>query len=515
MRTVVVGSGGAGAPLAARLSGDADRAVTMIEAGSGALEAPAELLDGGALRGAAPDHPANWAYPAELAPGVPAVVARGRILDGSTAINGGYFTRAAPSDFGAWAAAGGAGWTYERALPLLRALERDLDYGASPVHGDRGPMPVSRPPQSSAATALRNAALELGFPDEPDKNAGSAPGIGPVPSNILDGVRVSTAAAYLAGARDRLEILGDTRVLRVVLEASGEGPRATGSADRSRPRAIGVETDRGFIEADEVVLAAGAIATPQLLMLSGIGPREHLEEFGIGVAADLPVGRAFSDHPNLALEWRTARPIVDWDAGFGFPTALNFDSASGDPSLGSHPQGDLEILLASKPLGFLLTGVRPAEETLQFLIALQDHSGRGRLSLASADPLDPPRIEYRYLEREEDRRRLRVGVRTAVRLLRSRAFGGVFGGLTDLGDAELGDDDALDAWILRRLGTALHTCGTAPMGEVVDGEGRVRGVDGLRVADTSILPSAPHRGPANTAVFIGELIARRMLGDSA
>lgn len=505
IRTVIVGAGGSGAPLAARLAEDPRREVTLLEAGSAERPAPPDLRDGGRLAGAMPDHPANWAYPGELRPGLAASIARGRALGGSTATNGGYFVRATPADFARWAAAGGPEWSYEQALPILNALERDLDFPEAPHHGAAGPMRVARPPQDSvAAGAFSAAARALGFPDEPDKNDGGPPGVGPVPSNIVDGVRVSTGDAYLGdaldpAARERLVVVGGARALRVAIDAGAAGPRA-----------VGVETSAGFFAADEVVLAAGAIASPQLLMLSGVGPRGRLSELGIEAVADLPVGEAFSDHPNLALEWRTRGGIVDWEAGYGFPTALNLDAAAVDQALPSHPEGDLEILLTAKPLGALLTGVRPAAETLHLLVALQHHSGRGRLSLVDADPLVPPRLEYRYLESAEDRRRFRAGVRTAARLLAAPAFSTACAGPVDLDETVLDDDAALDGWILAHLGTALHTCATAPMGSVVDGAGRVRGVDGLRVADASILPVAPHRGPANTAVFIGEFIARAM-----
>ncbi|UOR01983.1 GMC family oxidoreductase N-terminal domain-containing protein [Leucobacter allii] len=506
-RTVIVGAGGAGAPLAARLAADPGRAVVLLEAGDSAPPPP-ELLDGGALRGALPGRPDGWRYEVELGRGRPDVIARGKRLGGSTAVNGGYFVRATRDDFARWAAAGGPEWSYARALPILRALEHELDpVRDTALHGADGPVRVARPPQDGPlAAAFTAAARELGFPVEADKNAGGAPGVGAVPSNIIDGVRRSTATAYLEGAaleaaaRGRLEIRGGTRVLRVIIEGAAEGPRA-----------VGVETERGPVAADEVVLSAGAIATPQLLLLSGIGPRAHLAEHGIGVVAALPVGTALADHPNLALAWEPRRPVVDWEAGYGFPTALNLDAAAVDPALVPCPEGDLEILLGAKPLEFLLAGGRREAETLQFLVALQEHRGRGRLSLTSADPLDPPRIEYDYFAGAEDRRRMRAGVRAAVALLRAPAFSEVFGRLIDLDGAVLDDDAALDDWILARHGTALHTCATAPMGAVVDGAGRVRGVAGLRVADTSILPSAPHRGPANTAVFIGEFLARAML----
>ncbi|XPP27250.1 MAG: mycofactocin system GMC family oxidoreductase MftG [Leucobacter sp.] len=505
-RIAIVGGGASGAVLAARLSEDPGYEVTLIEAGPGG-PTPSDLLDGGSIPAALPGHPANWGYTAELRPGHPTVVPRGRLLGGSTAINGGYFVRATPSDFADWAATGGPSWEYERALPLLAALENDLDFGTEPGHGRSGPMRLRRPPQQDALTAaFRGAALELGFPEEPDKNAAAIggpprpPGVGPVPSNIIDSVRINTAMAYLTPALGRfnLTILGDTRALRVLFDA---GQRVTG-----------VETDHGIIEADEVVLCAGSVATPQLLMLSGIGPRTELDAHGIAVLADLPVGERVSDHPNLAVGWSPTRSLHEDRDRFAFPTALNFDSSG---PAGSYPEGDLEILLVSKPLGALFA--QPASdasgEEMQLLVALQAPSNRGRLSLRSADPLDAPRIEYHYLDTADDRARMRIGVRTAAALLRSQAFKPFFGSFTSLDDATLGDGERLDAWVAAHLGTAIHLSGTAAMGTVTDGSGRVRGVGGLRVADTSILPRVPSRGPFNTAVFIGEFVAGRMLAE--
>lgn len=498
--TLVVGGGAAGAALAARLSEDPTRQVTLIEAGP-AGSTPAELLDGATLPAAIPGHPANWSFAAELMPGVPHTVPRGKILGGSSAINGGYFVRARPADFARWSAVGGAAWSYERALPVLAALENDLDFGDRPGHGDAGPVRVARPTQTGKLTsAFRSAALELGFPAEPDKNAADAvTGVGPVPSNILDGVRVNMALAYLDQARDRpnLRILGDTHVRRVRIAAG---------------RATGVETASGDFSADEVVLCAGSVATPHLLMLSGIGPAEHLAGLGIAVVANLPVGERFGDHPNLTVDWIPTRPLLDAHERFAFPAALNFDSSG---TTAEYPEGDLEVLLSVKPAGALLTGDAhatpwPGADAMQLFVALQQPRGRGRLSLVSADPHARPRIEYRYLEAAEDRARMRIGVRTAANLLRTRAFAQLFNRFSSLDETILADDALLDAWIRAHLGTAIHLSGSAPMGPVVDGAGRVHGIEGLRVADTSILPTVPSRGPFNTAVFIGELIARQM-----
>lgn len=535
--TVVVGAGAAGAALAARLSEDPDLRVIVLEAGPAprsTADFPSELLDGGTVQGAMPGHPANWSYLGHLTPDLPYTIARGRILGGSSTINGGYFVRARPEDFDRWADAAGPAWSYEHVLPALRDLERDLDLGAGPFHGDAGPMPVLRASQANpVARAFAAAARELGFHDEPDKNAPGAPGVGPVPQNVVDGVRVNTGIAYLSPVRDRanLEVIGGCRVRRIVFDGT---------------RAVGVEVDdatgRRVVAADEVVLCAGGIGTPHLLLASGIGPAAQLESFGVPVVRDAAgVGRAFSDHPDLSVGWRARRDVVDPSSPDTFTTALNFASRGGDPA------GDLEIMVCVTTMGHLLTGssgtvaggaraalrhplamlraVRGASlrrmreqvahgRDLVLLFGLQREEARGSITLESADPLVPPRIDYRYLSTEHDRERMRHGLRTAVALLRSRAFAHLFDRLTELDDATLDDDAALDAWMLAHLGTAIHLCGSAPMGPagdphaVVDGFGRVHGVEGLRVADTSMLPETPSRGPANTAVLIGELVAR-------
>lgn len=537
--TIVVGAGTAGCALAARLSEDPRHRVTVLEAGSAprtAREFPPGLLDASTVEGAMPGHPANWSYLGHLTPDLPYTIARGRIAGGSSTINGGYFVRARPEDFARWAEAAGPDWEFERVLQVLRDLERDLDLGSGPWHGDDGPMPVRRASQANPiAQAFAAASHELGFADEPDKNAPGPPGVGPVPQNVVDRRRVNTALAYLEPARGRanLEVIGGCVVRRVVFDGT---------------RAIGVEVEEGAvrrrIEADEVVLCAGGIGTPHLLLVSGVGPAEQLRMLGIDVVRDAAgVGRAFSDHPDLSIGWRARRDVIDPDASETFTTALNLSST------GDSGPGDLEIMACVTTMGRLLTGSRSTVvggaksaarhplatlralrgaslrrvsdqvahgRDLVLLVGLQHETARGSITLESADPSVFPRIDYRYLSNPGDLARMRVGVRTAVALLRTRAFAELFERLTELEDDTLDDDAALDAWMLAHLGTAIHLCGSAPMGpasdpnSVVDGFGRVHGVAGLRIADTSILPDAPSRGPAATAVLIGELVARFM-----
>jgi choline dehydrogenase-like flavoprotein len=529
---VVVGAGSAGCALAARLV-DAGRRVLVLEAGADhpqPADFPAGLRDAATLGAATPGHPANWTYTAQLAEDVRYPVVRGRVLGGSSALNGTYFVRGTPADFDGWAAAGNDLWSAAAVLPAFCRSESDADFGDRPGHGAGGPMPVTRlQPDHPVTEAFAAACAELGFPAEPDKNAGGPAGHGPIPVNVAHGVRVNTAMAYLSPRRGSplLTVRGGTRVTRVVVE---------------RGRAVGVQTADGVVRADEVVLAAGAVASPHLLMLSGIGPADQLRAVGVPVLVHAPgVGAEFSDHPDLYVTWQPSRRTPMPRGLLPLATALNTAAS------GSGPTADLEVMpwlkpfrkvlldrSAGSPLAGLAEAVRRSAGTLRALrgaslhrlldqarrrddlylaVALQQEDSRGRLTLTSADPLVQPRIEHRYLTEERDRRRLREGVRLAAELLRTTAFAPLVAERTGLPDEVLAGDRELDRWTRRHLATAIHLAGSARMGPesdpgaVVDQHLRVRGVEGLRVVDTSVMPQVTSRGPAATAVMIGERAA--------
>ncbi|MCF6509915.1 mycofactocin system GMC family oxidoreductase MftG [Blastococcus sp. MG754426] len=501
---VVVGAGTAGCPLAARLA-DAGRRVLLLEAGAhhpDPASAPAELRDATSLRAAVSGHPANWDLPGLLPGGRAVRVPRGRVSGGSSAVNAGYFVRPTPADAAGWAAAGNDLWAWERLLPALCRLESDREYGDRPGHGADGPVPVTRPAGGPPlARAFAAAAEELGLPAEPDKNGGGAPGYGPLPRNVVDGERISTATAYLAPRRGHpgLTVRGGTRVLRVLVE---------------RGRAVGVRTAGGDVRADEVVLSAGAVGSAHLLLLSGIGPPDRLRAAGLDVLVGAPgVGAGCSDHPLVYLPFRAR-------AGTGAaPGGAPLDGVLHATSAGAELPGDLEVLPWLAPFAQVMTGrAVPGDAVVEVGVALQRTVGRGRLVLAGADPAAPPVAEYGHLVEEADRRRMREGVRLAADLLRTRALAEVGAPAGEPAAAVLADDAALDAWITARLTTAVHLSGSARMGPegdpgaVVDQELRVRGVEGLRVADTSVLPWVPSRGPAATAVLVGERAAELMTG---
>lgn len=506
---VVVGAGTSGCPLAARLA-DAGRRVLLLEAGTDHArpeDFPPVLRDAATMGAAVPGAAQNWDLAVELTADRTDRVPRGRVTGGSSALNAASFLRGTPADFDAWAAAGNDLWSYPRVLPAFRRLEADADFGNTAVHGGSGPVPVRRPAGGHPlAEAFGAAAETLGFAPEPDKNAGGPPGWGPLPFNVAGGVRVNTAMAYLSPRRGRpgLTVRGGVRVRRVLVEGG---------------RAVGVDTDAGRVRAAEVVLSAGAVASPHLLLLSGIGPAEELRAAGIPVVADLPgVGRNASDHPQVYLGWRPARPLP---VPAGMPALHGVLHTTLDGPAGAA----VEVLPWLAPFPAVMRDPAappgPDDGELSIGLALQQEESRGRVSLTGADPFTPPRIAYGYLATDGDRRGLRAAVRLAAELLRTAPLAALGAVRSGPADDVLADDLSLDRWIAGRLTTAVHLSGTARMGPdgdpcaVVDQQLRVRGVTGLRVVDTSVLPRVTSRGTSATAVMLGERAAELMITASA
>lgn len=473
---VVVGAGSAGSALAGRLSDHPGRSVLLIEAGPAAW--PADVRDAGSFAATDPRHPWNWAHPAQLLPGAWELVPRGRGLGGSSAINGAVWVRATPADAAGWAV---PGWSWADLLPLYIRAEDDRDV-ADALHGKGGPIPVQRPAGAllhPTAERFLDAASRYGFAAEQDKNAGGPPGAGLVPANSVDGIRVNAAMAYLGGDRPGLTVRTDTTVRRVVLD----GRRAVGVELAAGSAGFGAAGGE-LVEAGEVVLAAGGIGTPHLLLRSGIGSAATLREAGIDVRHELAgVGQDWSDHPAVFVPFADIDPPAHAHAPV-IQAALDFDT-------GADPPGDAELLLFTR--SFLPGG------PLHVMCLLQQPASRGTITLAADGS---PRIEHHYLRTEHDRRRLRHAIRTAAELLRAG-----LGSRLDPPGEVLGNDRALDGWIAAHLTTAAHLCGSAALGSVVDPRLRVLGLDGLRIADTSVLPTVPRRGPAATAVAIGEMAA--------
>jgi choline dehydrogenase len=491
---VIVGGGSAGAALASRLSANPARRVLLVEAGrsyaSGAF--PATLLDPTQV-GTDPEH--DWHLVATVdGSGRTVPAPRGKVLGGSSAVNGSVALRARASDIRGWGGGGLPGWSVAEVTDTFRLLENTPD-GANAWHGRSGPFPIRQRSYLELTPSLRafiEGSAHQGFTRIADFNGAQQHGVGPYPLNLVGEQRQNTAMVYLTDEvrrRANLTIRGDDEVDRLIIE----GGTATGvlTVDGYRHRA------------GEVILSAGTFGSAGILLRSGIGPAGALGELGIEVVADLPVGLRFQDQPFYYNVHALAPEARDMSPAAG---ALLWTASSE-----ARPD---ELDLHISATHFVDPSISPTGGAIVLAVAVTKPDSIGTVALRSADPKDGLAINYNVLAEPRDQRRMLEGVMLSRQIARDEVMATVLAGELAPGDA-VRDDETLARVIREQLASYQHPTSTAPMGTdddpwaVVDPSASVRGVGGLRVVDASILPSVPSTTTNVTTIMLAEHIARR------
>jgi choline dehydrogenase len=530
---VIVGGGSAGLVLANRLSADPATRVLVLEAGRPDWAWDVFIHMPSALTFPIGSRLYDWKYESEPEPfmgGRRIYHARGKVLGGSSSINGMIFQRGNPLDYERWAADPGMEtWDYAHCLPYFKRMEHCTAAAPDdPFRGRGGPLWLERGPASNPLFgAFFEAAAEAGYERTPDVNGYRQEGFGPFDRNIRRGRRWSARRAYLDPVRSRrnLTVRTGALVTRILVEDG---------------RAIGVEVARGTgierILGGEVVLAGGAINSPQLLMLSGIGPADHLRERGIAVAADLPgVGANLQDHLEVYVQFRSLQPVSmqphavqKWRRpwiGFQWlffrrgPGATNHFEGGGF----ARSNDDVaypNLMFHFLPLAIRYDGSSPAGgHGYQVHVGPMYSDARGTVRLRSADPRAKPVLRFNYLSTDQDRREWVEAIRVVRRILNQPAMAPFNGGEVSPGPAVESDEEIL-AWVARDAETALHPSCTARMG--VDGESvvdpstmRVHGLDGLRVVDASAMPYVTNGNIYAPVMMLAEKAADLVAGNAA
>jgi choline dehydrogenase len=521
---IIVGGGSAGSALAARLTEDPTTRVLVLEAGR-----PDSWWDLYIHMPAALSFPIgsrfyDWKYESEPEPfmnGRRIYHARGKVLGGSSSINGMIFQRGNPLDFERWAAEPGLErWDYAHCLPYFKRMETCFA-GADDFRGGDGPLPLERgPAEGPLFAAFFDAVQQAGYSLTDDVNGFRQEGFAKFDRNIRKGRRVSAARAYLHPAmrRPNLEVRTRTFVERVVFDGT---------------RAVGVQVDGETIRAGEVILCGGAINSPQLLQLSGIGNADELSTFDISVVHDLPgVGENLQDHLEVyvqcssklpvtvapAYKWRN-RPLVGakWLLFKSGPGATNHFEAGGfirSNDEVAYPN----VMFHFLPIAVRYDGTAPQGHGYQLHVGPMYSNARGSVKITSTDPRVHPALRFNYLSTDQDRREWVESVRAARSILAQPAFAPFNGGELSPG-ASVGTDDEILEWVARDGETALHPSCTAKMGvgesAVVDPETmRVHGVDGLRVVDASVFPFVTNGNIYAPVMMVAEKAADLIRGNT-
>jgi choline dehydrogenase len=516
---IVVGAGSAGCTVAARLSEDPATRVVLLEAGGEDKNRWIHIPLGFGKTFADPS--VNWCYETEPDPGAAhrrVFWPRGKVLGGSSSINGMVYIRGQAEDFDHWRQLGNAGWSFDDVLPYFKRAEHQVR-GADGFHGTGGPLCVSDVAHHPICEAFIASAMELGFPRNDDFNGARQDGVGYHQTTTRNGRRCSTAVGYLRPAMQRanLHVVTEALTEKVLLE----GRRAIGVSFRRNGRLCMARAAR------EVILCGGAVNSPQLLMLSGIGPQPHLAEFGVPFVHHLPgVGQSLQDHYSAPVKLRCKLPVTVNDVMLSSTRKLKagleyymfhrgpLSMISSPAALFARTRSELaspDVKISISPF----SAERPQEGLHRFSgftsIAYQLRpESRGEIKLKSPDPFDAPAVHPNYLAAETDHRTIVAGIKLIRRILANPQMQPYIEEEFQPGLSVATDEQLLE-YARRRGGTVYHPTSTCRMGSdpmaVVDAELRVHGIEGLRVADASIMPTVVSGNTNAAAIMIGEKLA--------
>lgn len=517
---LIVGAGSAGCVLANRLSADPSRRVTLLEAGGSDWHPMLRMPSAFYLPVLNPRY--NWGYQSEPEPHLNhrrMLCPRGRVLGGSSSINGMVYVRGHPEDFNRWESMGAQGWNYASVLPFFKKAQRFLGLSEPHPHrGHAGPLGVRNGEMANPLYGMfLSAAAQAGHALREDLNDDVQEGFGPLPMTVEEGLRASASRAYLTPVlhRENLHVIKNAQVLKVCLQ--NKQATAVEALIRGRQQTL---------HAGQIILCGGAISSPQLLMLSGIGPADALRAAGVGVHTALPgVGQNLMDHLEIYVQQASTQPVSLYkDLGWVGRARIGLRWLVTRSGLGATNHFEAG--------GFIRSSERSAWPDIQFHFlpaamqydgsanasqhGFQAHVGpmlspsRGEITLRSSDPFEAPIIRFNYMSEQQDWEVFRCAIRKAREIFAQPAFDSVRGEELRPGSG-CEEDHELDAFIKTYAESAYHPCGTCRMGtderKVVDARGRVHGVDNLRVVDASVFPHITNGNLNAPTIMLAERMA--------